>query len=179
MTVEHGLECPIKRMSQPTINDLNQLTCTEFVATIGTVYEQTPAIAATAWHQRPFATVDALHTAMVGIVQAMSLDEQLQLIRAHPDLGSKAKMAEASVQEQASVGLDRLTPADYDRFHQFNQTYWKTFGFPFIIAVKHHTQESILAAFEQRLQNPQAVEIERALDEIHQIAWLRLTAIVS
>jgi 2-oxo-4-hydroxy-4-carboxy-5-ureidoimidazoline decarboxylase len=154
--------------------DLNQMQQEEFVAVLGEVFEQTPAIARQVWTQRPFASVTALHQGMVAIVHSMSPAEQLALIRAHPDLGSKAKMAAASVQEQTGVGLDRLTPEEYDRFHRLNHAYREQFGFPFIIAVRNHTKSSILEAFEQRLQNPLDAERERAIAEITQIARFRL-----
>lgn len=161
-----------------SIAQLNQMSQAEFVAALGVLFEDTPAIAAKAWSQRPFATVADLHQAMVAIVQHMTIAEQLALIRAHPDLGSKAKMAEASVQEQASVGLDCLTPAEYDRFHTANEAYKATFGFPFIIAVKKHTKASILDAFDQRLHNTPTAEVTQALIEIAQIAQFRLAALV-
>jgi 2-oxo-4-hydroxy-4-carboxy-5-ureidoimidazoline decarboxylase len=72
------------------------------------------------------------------------------------------------------VGLDRLTPEEYDRFHRLNHAYREQFGFPFIIAVRNHTKSSILEAFEQRLQNPLDAERERAIAEITQIARFRL-----
>jgi 2-oxo-4-hydroxy-4-carboxy-5-ureidoimidazoline decarboxylase len=109
----------------------------------------------------------------------MTQAERLMLVRAHPDLGSKAKMADASVQEQAGAGLDRLTGEEYDRFHTLNQAYKEKFGFPFIIAVKLHTKASILEAFEQRLHHTPEAEIKQALTEITQIARLRLAALLT
>lgn len=145
-----------------------------FVDALGAIFEHTPQIAAQAWFHRPFSDVTALHQAMMSVVNAMSEEEQLSLIRAHPDLGTKAKMAQASVQEQAGVGLDRLTAAEYERFVGLNQAYQHKFSFPFIIAVKNQTKVSILEAFERRLNNSLAVEKEQALTEIGQIAWFRL-----
>ncbi|MBW4691591.1 MAG: 2-oxo-4-hydroxy-4-carboxy-5-ureidoimidazoline decarboxylase [Lyngbya sp. HA4199-MV5] len=162
-----------------SIAQLNQMAQGEFVAALGAVFEDTPAIAHATWNQRPFTTVTDLHQAMVAIVQQMTQAEQLVLIRAHPDLGSKAKMAEASVQEQAGVGLDRLTPAEYDRFHTANEAYKARFGFPFIIAVKKHTKDSILDAFDRRLHHSPEAEITQAIIEITQIAQFRLEALVS
>lgn len=115
---------------------------------------------------------------MLGVVEAMSDSEQLALIKAHPDLGSKAKMAEASVKEQAGAGLDRLSAEEYQRFQSLNQAYKNKFDFPFIVAVKNHTKESILQAFERRLNNSVATEKQQALTEISQIARFRLQAIV-
>ncbi len=150
----------------------------EFVAALGAVFEETPAIAQQAWNARPFRDGADLHQKMVRVVNAMSEDEQLALIKAHPDLGSRARMAAASVQEQAGVGLDRLSPEEYQRFQSLNHAYQTKFGFPFIIAVKNHTKASILATFEQRLQNSTEAEKQQALAEISQIARFRLDGIL-
>jgi 2-oxo-4-hydroxy-4-carboxy-5-ureidoimidazoline decarboxylase len=158
--------------------ELNQMSQEEFVKILGAVFEDMPAIARRVWHQRPFADVTQLHQSMVEIVKNMSRDRQLTLIRAHPDLGSKAKMAQASVQEQAGVGLDRLTLQEYDRFQSLNQAYKDKFGIPFIVAVKNHTKTSILEAFERRLENTVDVEMARAIAEIGEIARFRLLALI-
>lgn len=161
-----------------SIDELNQMQQEEFVAALGDVFEHTPAIAQKAWKSRPFSHASDLHQSMVELVNDLRLDEQLALIRAHPDLGSKAKMADASVKEQAGVGLDRLGLSDYEQFHQLNQAYKEKFEFPFIIAVKNHTKESILYAFRCRLENSKEAEIAQSLEEISQIAWFRLAELV-
>ncbi|WP_421658000.1 2-oxo-4-hydroxy-4-carboxy-5-ureidoimidazoline decarboxylase [Leptothermofonsia sp. ETS-13] len=161
------------------IAELNQMNQEEFVGAVGAVFEDTPAIAQQAWNSRPFANITDLHQKMVVVLSSMSREEQLALIRAHPDLGSRAKMAEASVKEQAGVGLDRLTLEEFERFHALNQAYKDQFGFPFIVAVKNHTKASILEAFEHRLQNPVKVEMETAIAEIAEIARFRLLDLIS
>lgn len=162
----------------PSLSDLNQMDQAAFVAALGETFEQTPTIAAAAWRYRPFDSVAALHQAMLKVVAQMSDAEKLALLWAHPDLGSKAKMADASVQEQTGAGLDSLSPAEFERLHYLNQTYRAKFGFPFILAIKHQTKASILTAFEQRLQHDPATEIKQALAEIGQISRFRLDAIV-
>ena len=84
-----------------------------------------------AWHSKPFTDLDSLYQSMVAVVNKMSKAEQLSLIKAHPDLGTKTKMAEASVQEQAGVGLDRLSESEYQRFQALNQAYKSKFWFSF------------------------------------------------
>lgn len=156
------------------IAEINQLSQQDFVAALGGIFEDSPWVAQRVYCQRPFPDLLSLHQAMVGVVGEASLEEQLELIRSHPDLGSKVKMSESSVQEQAGAGLDRLSSEEFDRFHLLNKTYKDKFGFTFIIAVKNHTKESILNAFSMRLKNSRKVEIEQALQEIYQIAWFRL-----
>lgn len=162
-----------------SIDVVNQLDREQFVDLLGAIFEGTPEIAAIAWLQRPFTSLLALYQAMLQVMRSLSSEQQLALIRAHPDLGTKAKMASDSVQEQASVGLDRLSSEEFARLQSLNQAYQTKFGFPFIIAVKHHTKASILQAFEQRLQHDQATERTTALAEIAEIARLRLASLVA
>lgn len=159
---------------QYAIAQLNQMSQAEFTAALGEIWEDTPKIAERAWNSRPFEHLDDLYRSMVTVVESMSDRERLELIQAHPDLAGKAKMAEASVREQAGAGLNRLSEIEYRHFQNLNQAYKDKFGFPFIIAVKNHTKESILAAFAARLQNNHQQERQQALEEIAKIARLRL-----
>lgn len=161
-----------------SIVQLNGMTQAEFTEALSKIFEDSPWIAQESWTKRPFEDVNALHQIMVEIVKNSSLEKQLDLIRAHPDLATKAKMAEASVKEQAGVGLDRLSAEEYQRFQQLNQAYKNKFGFPFIIAVKNHTKESILEAFANRLNNTQEAEKDQALTEIGMIAKFRLLDLI-
>jgi 2-oxo-4-hydroxy-4-carboxy-5-ureidoimidazoline decarboxylase len=166
-------------MTRYALAELNQMDQATFTAALGDVFEHTPAIAHQVWSQRPFASVDTLHQAMVAVVQALSEAQQLALIRAHPDLGTKAQMTDSSVQEQASAGLDQLSPEEFATFQQLNQAYRDRFQLPFIVAVKDHTKASILESFRERLTHDFATERQTALREIAKIAGYRLRAWVS
>lgn len=115
---------------------------------------------------------------LMAVVHAASADEQLALIRAHPELAGKAAidqtLTDASAREQASAGLDRLTPDEFARFHALNAAYRDRFGFPFVICVRLTDKAGILAAMEARLAHDRATEIATALDEIGRIVRLRL-----
>jgi len=118
------------------------------------------------------------HADLMAVVHEASREEQLALIRAHPELAGKAavdgSLTEASAAEQASAGLDRLTQAEYDRFHALNAAYRARFGFPFIICVRLTDKAGILAAMERRLGNDRDTEIETAIGQIGEIVRLRL-----
>ncbi len=157
---------------------LNQMNQDDFVAALGSVFEETPQIARQAWLQRPFANIETLHKAMVSCVNAMPPGEKLALIQAHPDLGARVKMAEASVKEQAGVGLDRLSAEEFEQFQSLNQQYKQRFGIPFIVAVKNHTKSSILESFRHRFNHSTEAETAQALAEITQIAKFRLQDLV-
>ena len=161
-----------------SIAAINEMSQDDFVETLGEIFEDTPAIAAQAWHKKPFADVEHLHQKMIDVVMAMGEEKQLDLICAHPDLGSKSKMADASVQEQASVGLNKLSPEELDRFRELNQEYKAKFGFPFIIAVKKYSVPEITSIFIERLEKPTDVEQQQALAEIFQIANFRLQDLI-
>ncbi len=115
---------------------------------------------------------------LMAVVRAATPEEQLALIRAHPELAGKAAsdgtLTEASVAEQASAGLHRLTPAEYERFHALNAAYRARFDFPFIICVRLTDKEGILAAMEHRLGNDRGTEIATAIGQIGEIVRLRL-----
>jgi 2-oxo-4-hydroxy-4-carboxy-5-ureidoimidazoline decarboxylase len=118
------------------------------------------------------------HADLMAVVKEATPEEQLALIRAHPELAGKAAvngtLTEASAGEQASAGLDRLTQAEFDRFHALNAAYRDRFGFPFIICVRLTDKAGILAAMERRLANDRDEEIAEALDQIGEIVRLRL-----
>ena len=118
------------------------------------------------------------HADLMAVVHDATPEEQLALIRAHPELAGKAavdgSLTEASAAEQASAGLDRLTQAEFDRFHALNAAYREKFGFPFIICVRLTDKAGILAAMERRLANDRDTEIATALDQIGEIVRLRL-----
>jgi 2-oxo-4-hydroxy-4-carboxy-5-ureidoimidazoline decarboxylase len=165
-----------------TIEDLNRAETSDFTAALCAIYEHSPWVAARAAPQRPFASVDALHAAMAHEVATATEAEKLALVRAHPDLAGRlaraGNLAPASASEQAGLGLDRLSDAEFDRFAGLNQAYRARFGFPFVIAVKRQTRASVLAAFEQRLHNDPATELHTALAEIDAIAGFRLHAML-
>jgi 2-oxo-4-hydroxy-4-carboxy-5-ureidoimidazoline decarboxylase len=165
-----------------TIDDVNQASEEDFVALLGTIYEHSPWIAARAALSRPFADISALHAAMARVVAEASADEQIGLVAAHPDLAGRlaraGKLAPSSADEQASLGLDRLSEDEFKLFESLNASYRLRFGFPFVIAVKRHTRTTVLAAFETRLKNDADTERHTALEEINMIARFRLDALL-
>jgi 2-oxo-4-hydroxy-4-carboxy-5-ureidoimidazoline decarboxylase len=165
-------------MTTVSLDSLNAAADADFVATLGDIYEHAPWVAQAVYKQRPFATLAALHEAMSAAVRGAPPDRRMELIQAHPDLAGKAARAgsltASSQAEQASAGLDRLSDADFARFHRLNDAYREKFAMPFIICVRRHGKDSILRQFERRLQNDTAAETETALAEISRIAALRL-----
>ena len=86
---------------------------------------------------------------------------------------AKRLTAESSA-EQASAALDALTDEQRADFQQLNAAYVAKHGFPFIIAVRDHTRDSILADFHRRCDNDTTTEFETACRQVERIAELRL-----
>jgi 2-oxo-4-hydroxy-4-carboxy-5-ureidoimidazoline decarboxylase len=166
-----------------TLDDLNRMQAAAFAAAIGDTFEHAPWVAEVAATKRPFATVTSLHEAMMGAVRAAPRPQILAFLNGHPDLAGKAARAGIitadSAIEQASVGLDSLSDEEFDRFHRLNDAYKARFGFPFMICVRRHTRDSILARFERRLANDPASEFAAALQEVFHITRLRIAARVT
>ncbi|WP_020396371.1 2-oxo-4-hydroxy-4-carboxy-5-ureidoimidazoline decarboxylase [Thiolinea disciformis] len=165
-----------------TIAALNALNPADFVKLLGGVYEHSPWVAERAYPARPFADREALLTAMCDSLAQASYEEQLALIRAHPDLAGKAalrgELTAASTNEQASAGLDQCSPEELARFHDLNTRYKDRFEFPFIMAVKNATRQQILGGFETRLHNSKSEEFAMALSQINRIAMFRVNDLI-
>lgn len=159
-----------------TLAELNAMDRAGFVAAIGWVFEHSPWVADRAFAAVPFGSLDALHAAMERAEMRASRDEQLALLRAHPDLGTGAAMSGSSTSEQTGAGLDRLGRDDYDRLVRLNTAYRERFGFPFLYAVTGSSVAQILSALETRSTADRDQEFAEALRQVSRIARFRLDA---
>jgi len=157
-----------------SIDELNTYDRDRFVATLGWIFEHSPWVAERTWASRPFESRDHLHRVMIETMQAASRDEQQALLCAHPDLGTKASMSDASIGEQAGAGLDRLTPAEYQRLTTMTSAYQARFDFPFVLAVKGRTKHDVVAILGHRLLQSPDAEWQEALEQVGRIAAFRL-----
>jgi 2-oxo-4-hydroxy-4-carboxy-5-ureidoimidazoline decarboxylase len=158
--------------------EVNALDETGFTQALGFVFELSPWVVTRAHAAQPFASREALHAAMMAVLEATPEADRLALIRAHPELAGKAAITKTltaeSLSEQASAGLDRLTPDEFARFHELNAAYGAKFGFPFIICVRLNDKTSILRAMTRRLAHDRISEIDEAIAQIGLISRLRL-----
>jgi OHCU decarboxylase len=169
----------VERMiRRPDVARLNAGTREAFVASCGGFFEHSAWVAERAWEKRPFVSVGDLHEKMSAAVRAASQDEQLALIRAHPDLvgrlAREGRLTSASTAEQAAAGLTALSDDEAAAFERYNAAYRERFGFPFVICARENKKNAILAAFPVRLANDRQAEVAAALREIEKIARLRI-----
>ncbi|MBC7501311.1 MAG: allantoate amidohydrolase [Herminiimonas sp.] len=166
-----------------TIDYLNQCDETALVDALRGIYEHSPWIAQRAAALRPFANLTALKLTLQAIVTASTADQQLGLIRAHPELAGKAAIAgELTVEsrgEQARAGLNNCSAEEFAVLRRLNADYNARFGFPFILAVKGpdgqgFTRQAITGIFARRLKNQRDDERAENLRQISRIAEIRL-----
>ena len=166
-----------------SLDELNAQDARGFASALDGVFEHSPWIVARTLDARPFASIDALHDALLATLDRATADEQLALLRAHPELAGKAAIARAltpsSTSEQASAGLDACTPAEFAELGALNERYRERFGFPFIIAVRGLDRRQIIAALATRVMRTRDVEFREALAQVGRIARLRLEALLT
>jgi len=162
-----------------TIEALNAMSVQQFTIALGAIFEHSPWVAERTAGLRAFGSREQLHQAMCQQVALASAAEQDALILAHPKLGARgrqrAQLTQASAHEQSRAGLDACTDEEFAELLRLNELYMSRFGFPFILAVRGHTPDSILASMTQRLANDPATERAMALQQINRIAGLRLS----
>jgi len=161
-----------------TLDELNTMPPAQFVATLGSIFEHSPWVAAAVEAARPFAGVGQLHAAMCDAVATAPVEMQLALVRAHPELAGRAairnELTDASKREQSGAGLDQCSAEEYAQIGQLNAAYNGRFGFPFVIAVRGLTRGDIIDSMAVRLGNTPEEELAEALHQIERIAGFRL-----
>jgi 2-oxo-4-hydroxy-4-carboxy-5-ureidoimidazoline decarboxylase len=158
---------------------VNAMSAENFVAAFGDIAEHSPWVAVEAAKQRPFASREAMIEAFRSVTMKAGQDAQLALIRAHPDLATRAKLTDDSNREQRGAGLDALTAEEFQLFTALNNSYKSRFGFPFIFAVKGATKQQILASFEDRVGKDNDEEFKTALAQVCRIFRFRIEDRVS
>jgi allantoate deiminase/N-carbamoyl-L-amino-acid hydrolase len=164
------------------LQQLNALPAHDFVAALATIFEHSPWVPERVAASRPFASGVALHQSMCDAVMHADEALQLALIGAHPELAGRAAvrgdLTSASTTEQKEAGLSSCTREQYELLQSLNAAYRSRFAFPFVLAVKGHTPESVIATLQQRVTHAPAVEHRVALTEICRIARFRLADLV-
>lgn len=154
----------------------------KFVDLFGGVYEHSPFVAETVFEVGFGASSNAeLVANMKAVVDALSIEDKLRLLLAHPDLAGKLavgeELTESSKNEQAGAGLDQCSADEFEKFQALNAAYVEKFKFPFILAVSGWARTDILKRFAERLENNIETEFSTAMAEVHKIAKIRMDKI--
>jgi 2-oxo-4-hydroxy-4-carboxy-5-ureidoimidazoline decarboxylase len=158
-----------------SLGQVNSLGLQEFVANFGAIYEHSPWVAEKAWEARPFEDLAALEAAMRAVVRDSGRTKQLELLRAHPKLGTRRVLTDSSRAEQAGAGLLAAGEDVLGRLQALNAQYEQKFGFPFILAVRHANVATILDSCARRMNHDAQSEFDESLRQVYSIAHFRLS----
>ena len=162
------------------IKNINKLSQSEFVKVFANIFENASWIAKDVYNEKPFKDFADLSQKMLSIFSTSTKENQLKILKAHPDLADKTKIGSLtpdSKKEQSNAGLDQCSEEEFNEFKNLNNEYKKKFGFPFIYAVKGKEKKDILINFRQRSSNNIDVEFIEAKKQVKTIASLRLNEI--
>lgn len=174
-------------MNQPAqslhLDAINAMNRSAFVTALGSTFEHSPWVAQSAWEARPFPSIEALHDAMMDVVQHAPEATQVSFLCGHPELAGEeaqaGEMTNESVGEQASAGLNALSSIESAELAALNASYRSRHGFPFIIAVRRHSKAEIFEQLRRRIERDSDAERKEALAQIGTITRLRLDAILA
>jgi 2-oxo-4-hydroxy-4-carboxy--5-ureidoimidazoline (OHCU) decarboxylase len=100
------------------------------------------------------------------LVHELSLEEQREILDAHPAIGQRTGLSARSAAEQgADADLDVL-----DELTRLNAAYEERHGFRFVVFVNRRPKAEILEVLRARFDDLAAAEISTALDELVSIA---------
>ncbi len=130
---------------------------------------------------RPYADLGELEAAMVAASATISDDELERALARHPRIGERADAARHdaahSTREQAGVDCDDADLAR--RLEEGNRAYEERFGRVFIIRAAGRSGQDVLDHLSRRLANTDEVERAETIDQLTQIAVLRIREVLS
>jgi 2-oxo-4-hydroxy-4-carboxy--5-ureidoimidazoline (OHCU) decarboxylase len=155
----------------------DELDGREFTALMAPLVENAPAYLARLTAARPFSSWKELFRAATELALTMPIDDQIELIDAHPRIGAPPGSVSAlSFVEQgydaeaAGVEAEAERGRIADELTRLNVAYEARFGFRYVIFVAGRPRRAIMPLMERSLEAEEVVERERALMEVVAIA---------
>ena len=113
------------------IKNINKLSQSEFVKVFANIFENASWIAKDVYNEKPFKDFADLSQKMLSIFSTSTKENQLKILKAHPDLADKTKIGSLtpdSKKEQSNAGLDQCSEEEFNEFKNLNNEYKKKFG---------------------------------------------------
>jgi 2-oxo-4-hydroxy-4-carboxy-5-ureidoimidazoline decarboxylase len=159
------------------IDELDVIAPGAFAAAVAPLFEGARGFLGRLALARPFDSVEAMFDRAREIAHAMPLDEQIELIDAHPRLGAApGVVSDLSRAEQAAGASDAVVAADLERL---NAEYEARFGFGYCVFVAGRPRAALLPGFRAALAADRDAEIQRALDAVIDIARARYATLTA
>lgn len=157
------------------IDQLDVIAPGAFAAAVAPLFEGARGFLGRLAVARPFGSVEMLFRTAREIAHAMPVDEQLELIDAHPRLGAPPEdVSRLSFEEQGygADGAERSLEADRvgAELERLNTAYEARFGFRYCVFVAGRSRTELVPGMAAALDGDRDAEIHRALDAIVDIA---------
>jgi len=173
-----------------SLADLNAAPPEVFAADLAPLFEGAPRFIARLAEARPFETEDDLWATARAVARSMPIDEQVELLNAHPRIGADpAVMSRASVAEQGYDTNDAASADPHVRavpdervwvdaeLAALNEAYEERFGFRFVVFVAGRPRAEILPLLERAAAADPDEELRRGLDDAVYIAMDRMASL--
>jgi 2-oxo-4-hydroxy-4-carboxy--5-ureidoimidazoline (OHCU) decarboxylase len=161
----------------PWIADLDRFDDARAIGSLAPLFEGAPRFLARLVGERPFWSWDRLFERARDIAHQMPQLEQIELLDAHPRLGSsKDSVSALSAAEQGLEGQPRgaaRTESTLAELGRLNTAYEARFGFRYCVFVAGRPLASLIPAFERALASERNSELSRGLDAVIDIAIAR------
>jgi 2-oxo-4-hydroxy-4-carboxy-5-ureidoimidazoline decarboxylase len=130
---------------------------------------------------RPYASVDVLTARASALADRWTADDLDAALAHHPRIGQRpvGPGAEAAASRREQAAMADAAPGVTEAIAAGNRAYEERFGRVFLIRAAGRRPEQILAELRRRLTLDPAAETSEALEQLAEIAILRLRATVS
>jgi 2-oxo-4-hydroxy-4-carboxy-5-ureidoimidazoline decarboxylase len=178
---------PTPSPSGLSIDDLDVIAPGAFAAAVAPLFEGARRFLGRLAMARPFGTAEVMFDRAREIAQAMPLDEQLELIDAHPRLGAPPASVSALSYVEQGYPADAQVDADAEaarrrlaeELDRLNAAYEARFGFRYCVCVAGRPRAELLPGLAAALEADRAAEIRRALDAVVDIARARYATLTA
>lgn len=127
---------------------------------------------------RPYPDVPTLVAAARYLAEEWSVDEVEQALSHHPRIGERSGVADgASAREQA--GVDPADAQLAEALRAGNAAYEEKFGRIYLVRARGRTGPQLLAMLHERLENDPETEFGITVQQLREIAVLRLEGLLS
>ena len=137
---------------------------------LAAIFERAPGLAAALRHAGQD-TPQAIIAKARGALEAMTEEQRLAVLNAHPRIGADA--ASLSLHSRREQG-DATDDTTLRELADLNDAYEKKFGFRFVVFVAGRSKQKIVPVLRARLANTREAELRTGIDEFLAISQDRL-----
>jgi 2-oxo-4-hydroxy-4-carboxy--5-ureidoimidazoline (OHCU) decarboxylase len=137
---------------------------------LAAIFERAPGLAAALRHAGQD-TPGAIVAKARGALEAMTEDQRVAVLNAHPRIGADAASLSLHSRREQGVAADEAT---HRELADLNDAYEKKFGFRFVVFVAGRSKQEIVPVLRARLANTRETELRNGIDEFLAISQDRL-----